>query len=605
MAKSKASVARSARANAVKAFSPKSAVIRSEWKWASRDVVDPRVAAIDRMLGEVDHLTFTLAQDIDSGRVELDLPDEPRPLFDRPKAGPHHGDSPRMDPSLVAELLESCGPKPDESPKRLGAAVQFPPGTTIPFPAGTKLFQCSRCNLIRRPEDGHPCGHCKNPEFGLVTVAEGDSLAEGWPEDEPDKPKPKRPRKAKVQREEIIAAEQEQEDAERRSIDEHPKDWQKRSVFCLDLNAVVCKKLIHFGFETIGHLAHALNHGKGPQIGSALGDKSLVERANVAVLAYLADENPPPTVAEIAAGSFPEPDDEPAQLHPYGVFLPADGETEREWIGNVQAPDLASSKLAAHRRFAEDYIPGVELEVEPADDRIGPQQGSLRQLVAVAECLTCGERWPKAEGVGCPRCVHGPIPDLAPIAADAIPPQSEDPPLQTFEVLDRGPKYPGHIQFSARDLTEAREHARVNWPGLDVRPVPPERDLANQKGSDGRPKTLPETRGPVKRPHGEAPKTRISSGGFEVLDRPPAGPEPDAYLKGKIDSLEAVRQANAAKKPRKRGSSNWFVIDDARDVDLGTIEPPSKSAAMAVAEGRYPGLRHLRVERKEATVADA
>jgi hypothetical protein len=87
LARSKSASARAAKANAIRQFSLRLAALRSDFRWASHAVDDYRVAIIASRLSEVDQLSFELAQDIASGQFELDLPDEPRPLFERPKRG--------------------------------------------------------------------------------------------------------------------------------------------------------------------------------------------------------------------------------------------------------------------------------------------------------------------------------------------------------------------------------------------------------------------------------------------------------------------------------------------------------------------------------------
>ena len=94
--------------------------------------------------------------------------------------------------------------------------------------------------------------------------------------------------------------------------------------------------------------------------------------------------------------------------HRYDVYLPADGEQTRGFIGVVMAPNILVARDKAQEVNGYDFMPGVEFEVTPSDDRIGPMQGSKRQLVKVRECCICFERWPAADGVGCPKCIHGP-----------------------------------------------------------------------------------------------------------------------------------------------------------------------------------------------------
>jgi hypothetical protein len=98
----------------------------------------------------------------------------------------------------------------------------------------------------------------------------------------------------------------------------------------------------------------------------------------------------------------------------------------------------------------------------------------------MAECPKCGKRWRAADGEVCPEC--GPDPET----------------LYTFEAVEKyGQKAPGHVQFPARNHAEAQAKIDRDWPGHVARAVPPERDLAGVKGSDGRPRSLPEEDGPA------------------------------------------------------------------------------------------------------------
>jgi hypothetical protein len=180
------------------------------------------VEGIERRLGEIDQMAYELAQDIASGRVELDLPDEPRPLFDRPSK----------------PVVEIAPPVEVEVEILIDPPVrQFPKGTTIPFPVGARLFQCGRCNLLRRPEDGHPCGHCRCPEFALVQVEAGNRIACGWPE-EPE------------------AVEESHYTPTKRA------DWRAMNLAYLDIKTGQAMAMEEAGIDTCGKLWEAITMGK-------------------------------------------------------------------------------------------------------------------------------------------------------------------------------------------------------------------------------------------------------------------------------------------------------------------------------------------------------
>jgi hypothetical protein len=165
--KSKANAARSIRANAVMKFSPLLASIRSNWRWASREVIDDRVGEIEKLLAQVDFLAFELAQDIASGRVELNLPDEPRPLFDRPSK-----------PVVEVDVSQKAQPPPET------------PG----YVPGTNCVQCTHCHVVRLVA-GARCPWCGNPEYSLMHVDQAGAVVSGWPEPATT-PKARKPKKA-------------------------------------------------------------------------------------------------------------------------------------------------------------------------------------------------------------------------------------------------------------------------------------------------------------------------------------------------------------------------------------------------------------------------
>jgi hypothetical protein len=144
-AKSRIASARATRAASINRFSADVARLRSQWRWISRDVIDGLAQKIDAALGEIDFDTFALAQNIDSGRVELSLPDEPRPLFDRP--------------SEVRSSFE-----PGEPP--FGPS----PGTVAPAPVLLTF------RLVNEQGAAHPEGI----KIHAPTVAEAGKIAAEW-----------------------------------------------------------------------------------------------------------------------------------------------------------------------------------------------------------------------------------------------------------------------------------------------------------------------------------------------------------------------------------------------------------------------------------------
>jgi hypothetical protein len=120
--------------------------------------------------------------------------------------------------------------------------------------------------------------------------------------------------------------------------------------------------------------------------------------------------------------------------HQYEVHLPPDGDNVT-FVGFVFAPSLAEAKRLAPIVLVDSVRLGTPLEVRPCRDKLDP----TGVIVDIAECATCGHRWPASEGVGCPTCVHGPLPDLAAEAApvDVEAPASGKPARKTFKVMYR------------------------------------------------------------------------------------------------------------------------------------------------------------------------
>lgn len=81
------------------------------------------------MLGEIDRATFELAQDVESGRVALDLPDEPRPLFERPTQAstkPIIETAPTNTDLQSPEKLYGIAPRPEMEPGTESQPVRLP-----------------------------------------------------------------------------------------------------------------------------------------------------------------------------------------------------------------------------------------------------------------------------------------------------------------------------------------------------------------------------------------------------------------------------------------------------------------------------------------------
>lgn len=148
-----------------------------------------------------------------------------------------------------------------------------------------------------------------------------------------------------------------------------------------------------------------------------------------------------------------EADQFEAVEHEYHVSVDDHDGTDFWSYDMVTAPSLAQA-MAKARELADDdpEMKGSAIRLEPADEVCDGVR------VPMAECVPCGKRWPKAEGVGCPACVHGP---------------ARDPALKLFDVRFSknisGHKYGGaywvdHIgQVEAADEAAALVAARVKY----------------------------------------------------------------------------------------------------------------------------------------------
>jgi hypothetical protein len=184
-------------------------VLAGRIKWTLRDVIDGRAREADALPESSAHELFTLAQDVASGRVELDGPDSPRPLFDRStaedRADVMAARAAMCQPGTVsleelkAELGLASPPapaKPDPldatSSGALAALEGLPPRAAPPgdgslckghgegpeigkMPPGTRLFACNRCNLLRLRTVAI-CPDCGSPEYRLRVADD-----QGWP----------------------------------------------------------------------------------------------------------------------------------------------------------------------------------------------------------------------------------------------------------------------------------------------------------------------------------------------------------------------------------------------------------------------------------------
>jgi hypothetical protein len=128
-------------------------------RWAVRDVKDDRAEDLRVGVAEAAELLFTLAQDIASGRVELDGPDSPRPLFDRAKAGGESLD-PKPTPGTVAPAPPApARPDPFDAsgPGPIAALEGTPPEPGTTAPKNDYLVKCNGCDFVRRKSDAGSC----------------------------------------------------------------------------------------------------------------------------------------------------------------------------------------------------------------------------------------------------------------------------------------------------------------------------------------------------------------------------------------------------------------------------------------------------------------
>ncbi|WP_435005123.1 hypothetical protein P12x_003016 [Tundrisphaera lichenicola] len=305
----KTNAARKAKAAALNRFSVEVARLRTTWRWIRRDVIHREADDVDGYLAKADLVAFLLAQDIESGQVELDLPDEPRPLFDRPSKGDAHvqesihqpgrGKSP-TDETGSDRAREHLGRDRDEGeialphrartvdrPQGLDRDEDREPGvqgdrqraglsgdeafvnqavanaqavarglSDALAPGGDYLVKCNGCDFTTAKSSGEPCpkGHASG--FGYAGP-----IATDPPE---PKRKPKKSAKAVDFDEDPtgeIAAHQERE------------GWRLHRIGQLDLPAST-KKLLIEDFENIGHLSDAFERYER----EAEGDDSFINR---------------------------------------------------------------------------------------------------------------------------------------------------------------------------------------------------------------------------------------------------------------------------------------------------------------------------------------
>lgn len=92
----------------------------------------------------------------------------------------------------------------------------------------------------------------------------------------------------------------------------------------------------------------------------------------------------------------------PPTEHEYHVSIDDHDGTDFWAYDVVTAPSLAQAMAKARELVdADPEMKNSAIRVDPADELVDGV------LVPMAECVPCGKRWPKAEGVGCPACVHG------------------------------------------------------------------------------------------------------------------------------------------------------------------------------------------------------
>jgi len=443
-------------------LSEEAARFRSRVRRACRTIDNP---GVDELIAHVEHaesLLFTLGREVESGRLPIEGPGLKQRPFDfgvtppligmieaKTHRSPANGSATPVIPSGAVSITESAdlvqkerepgGPEALRRDEDRGSPAEDdrqrdclpgddPPGVTFDdagfmFPPGTNAVQCTRCHRYRLAA-GARCPDCLNPEFALVHVASDGQFAGGWPDDEPEasKAKPKRTRKANPSFDVFLNAAK-------------PDNWLARiwadsdgDALAIAIRAfsrwssslVVAKTSARYSQDVANVGGEKVRRIPGGTARIATGEW-IDGEPDPEATAESPAEPEPPTVREIAAGSFPEPDEEPAvtSLWPidrsYMVNLPEDGSGNPTFLGSFHAKNLAAAIAEAPARFARDVVEGTDLVVTPGplflEGRSGP--------TPISECLTCGERWPAADGLGCPKCIHGPLPDLSPSTVEA------------------------------------------------------------------------------------------------------------------------------------------------------------------------------------------
>jgi hypothetical protein len=385
---------------------------------AGADVHSPDVDAIDSHLRICRAKALGLAIDLAQGEVEIEGERGEMPLFERAADGPPISKSPEADGAPPAGELTPAGSEIVAAlTGALDAMAGLPgaePARRVHYPVGTPLWSCNFCLQVR-PRGVPTCSHCQGSAAAPFFV-------NGEGQFEHDKA-------AQAQQEMVSptavrmwpnSSDLPTGDGPGQSPSPEPADWLMRCNSC--------------GWE----IPASLNEGcrKGHTSGF-----SPVRRLEPGEAENWFDPDPRPEKKKRAkkakAGPSAEAPAQCTELTPvesgrnavsyrtYEVSLVDDGSGNPTFLGRIVAPSLAEAVELAPLEFKAEVVEGTPLVVTPATAVAGEPWPFGTEL---AECVACGKRWPRAEGVGCPVCVHGPItPMPGAMQSDAIAAQSGGP----------------------------------------------------------------------------------------------------------------------------------------------------------------------------------
>jgi len=167
-------------------------VLAGRIKWTCRDVIDPRARDADAVPESLARDLFEVAQDVASGRIELDMSGSHRPLFDRPSADGKSFD-PEPTPNMLSPGVELLMPV-DATARSFALEAYMetndPAGWVIgtysaPEPEGQPIPESIR-SCVRHPEElkvrpSHSIGAEVFACEGCRQVVNGNALAGGLP----------------------------------------------------------------------------------------------------------------------------------------------------------------------------------------------------------------------------------------------------------------------------------------------------------------------------------------------------------------------------------------------------------------------------------------